>query len=143
MEQSTPNPALNDLDALIGEWDVAVPMLTTARGRVRVERAEGGAFLRLRSEAPAPVPSSTMMIGRDDASGAYTALYHDSRGVSRLYQMGFAGGVWTMWRAAPGFHQRFSGTLSGDGSEIRASWERSEDGSSWALDFDLTYTRTR
>lgn len=52
------------------------------------------------------------------------------------------GDSWRLWRAAPGFHQRFTGRLSEDGQTIRGRWEMSEDGREWRTDFDLTYTRT-
>jgi hypothetical protein len=73
----------------------------------------------------------------------YTVLHYDSRGVSRVYQMSFGERVWKIWRQAPGFSQRFSGMLSDDGDSIRATWEKSRDGSDWEHDFDLIYTKTR
>jgi hypothetical protein len=33
--------------------------------------------------------------------------------------------------------------LSDDGDSIRATWEKSRDGSDWEHDFDLIYTKTR
>ena len=68
--------------------------------------------------------------------------YYDSRGVSRVYHMTFAGRVWRMWREAPGFWQRFTGTLADDGATITAAWEKSPDGVAWEHDFDMIYTRT-
>lgn len=56
--------------------------------------------------------------------------------------MTFNDGVWRMWRDAPGFWQRFSGTGSDDGESIRGTREKSEDGSVWERDFELIYTRT-
>jgi hypothetical protein len=79
------------------------------------------------------------MIGRDDASGAYDVLYSDDRGVSRVYQMSFEAGLWRIWRASPGFHQRFEGRFSPDGQTIEARWDGSPDGETWELDFHLTY----
>ena len=58
--------------------------------------------------------------------------------MSRVYQMTLADGT---WRDAPGFGQRFSGTVSADGGSIRAAWEKSADGSNWEHDFDLVYTK--
>jgi hypothetical protein len=56
--------------------------------------------------------------------------------------MTLSDGVWTQWRdASDPFPQRFVGELSDDGSAIEARWEKAEDGSDWALDFNLTYTR--
>ncbi|TMK78683.1 MAG: hypothetical protein E6G45_05835 [Actinobacteria bacterium] len=68
-------------------------------------------------------------------------LYADARGVSRVYEMSLSDGVWEIWRDAPGFCQRFTGTFSDDGRAIAGYWDRSRDGSSWERDFDLTYTK--
>jgi hypothetical protein len=57
--------------------------------------------------------------------------------------MSFGANVWKIWREAPGFSQRFSATLSDDGTLIMGTWEKSPDGTSWEHDFDLTYTRLR
>jgi hypothetical protein len=70
-------------------------------------------------------------------------LYFDSRAVSRIYQMSLSDGVWKLWREAPSFSQRFTGTFSDDGRIIRDRWEKSTDGSQWEHDFDLTYTKVR
>jgi hypothetical protein len=76
----------------------------------------------------------TTIVGLDDSAGAYSVLYADARGVFRVYQMSLTGGVWKMWREAPGFRQRFVSTFSG-------YWEKSEDGANSEHDFDLSYTR--
>jgi hypothetical protein len=136
-----PNPTLKQLEALVGEWEVEVPQFPGQRGRASFEWLEGGAYLRFHADAPDPAPSATLIISRDDSSEIYTIFHYDSRGVSRVYQMSFAEGLWKMWRQAPGFCQRFSGMLSGDGDSIRGAWEKSPDGSSWEHDFDLIYTR--
>ena len=86
-------------------------------------------------------PNSISVIGRDDSAKAYSLLYFDSRGVSRIYEMSLEDGAWKMWREAPGFSQRFSGSFSENGTTIRGTWEKSNDGSSWEHDFDLTYTK--
>ncbi|MGC5021999.1 hypothetical protein [Micromonospora sp. DT47] len=91
-----------------------------------------------RDNAPFPV---TALIGLDDSADDFTMLYADARGVHRVYRMTFADGQWRMWRAAPGFHQRFVGTLSADGATVDGRWERSTDGHEWDLDFALTYRR--
>ena len=68
-------------------------------------------------------------------------LYSDERGVARIYQMSLEGGVWKMWRDSPGFSQRVTGTISGDGNTITWHGELSYDGSHWEQDLDVTYTR--
>jgi hypothetical protein len=90
--------------------------------------------------ANSPFPTTTI-VGLDDADGSYTQLYADGRGVHRVYRMTFDGRVWKVWREAPGFNQRFTGTFSDDGTVITAAWEMSEDGETWTTDFEVTYTK--
>jgi hypothetical protein len=149
----TQTTALARLEPLVGRWTVRpdVPGLGSAWAEFTWQ--DGGAYLRQDSdieeippEAPqewranAPFPT-TALIGLDDATGEFTMMYADGRGEHRVYRMTFADGVWRIWRAAPGFHQRFTGELSPDGGTIRARWESSEDGTAWATDFTVTYTR--
>ena len=60
----------------------------------------------------------TTIIGLDDFTERFCYVYSDARGVSRVYEMSFD-----------------------DGNTIVARWEKSRDGSSWELDFELTYTK--
>ena len=74
-------------------------------------------------------------------------LVVDTRGVTRLYAMTFAGGVWTLTRESVDFSpldfaQRFTGTFSADGDRIDGSWEKRMPGGAWELDFNLTYTKS-
>jgi hypothetical protein len=71
--------------------------------------------------------------------------YFDSRGVARIYAMGFEDSLWTLLRETPDFTQldfaqRFTGRLSADGHSLAGRWETG-DGVGWSHDFDLTYTR--
>ena len=86
-------------------------------------------------------PRGVMIVGRDESVDTYDVLYCDSRGVSRIYHMSLEGKTWKMWRDAPGFSQRFTGVISDDGNTIAAYFEKSEDGSNWERDFDITYHR--
>jgi hypothetical protein len=152
MNRST---VLRRLDALVGEWEMAAVIggVTIAVARTVFEWIEDGAFLAQRAHpgprtpdmpqewidnSPFPV---TTIIGLDDTAESFTALYSDARGVSRVYTMTLEGNLWTMHRAAPGFHQRFFGTFSDDGKTITARWEGSREGESWELDFHLSYTK--
>jgi hypothetical protein len=58
--------------------------------------------------SPFPVVS---IIGRDDAADELTMLYADGRGVRRVCRWSLDGDTWRMWRDAPGFNQRFTGTF--------------------------------
>lgn len=54
-------------------------------------------------------------------------LYADARGACRVSRMTLSDGVWKIWREAPGFFQRFTATVSGDGKTITGRWEGSRD----------------
>jgi hypothetical protein len=143
-----PNPALKHLAVLIGEWTVEVvfPLAPgeTVRGQATFEWLEGGCFLAQRSSADHPdAPSGLLVTGCDDTTGRCTTLYYDSRGVSRIYETSLRDGVWKQWRDAPGFAQRFTGTLADDGNTIDGTWELSQDGQTWEPDFTGTYRRVR
>jgi hypothetical protein len=139
------NEALSKLDGLVGEWkltmtdawflesrDVEVP------GEATIEWL-GEAFLHLHATFG---DDSTWdwVIGRSDAHEQLTVLYHDDRGVCRVFAMTFADGEWSIERADPDFHQRFVGTVTPD--RIDARFDASEDaGATWRKDFDLIFTR--
>jgi hypothetical protein len=146
--------ALRKLDVLIGRWELE-PMVegrSMGTGHTVFEWLEGGAFVRQTADADTPPDDpewransplpTVVIIGLDDADGTFTVLYSDARDVFRVYRMTLEDGVWRQWRAAPGFHQRFTGAISEDGATITAMWEFSSDGESWRKDFDLVYRRT-
>lgn len=114
---------------------------TGARGSGVLELIEDGAYLTHRWRHLYPAPDATWIIGSDESTETCSALYNDECGVSRVYQMTFDGGVWRFWRNAPGFNQRFTGTLDGASTSIRGSMEMSDDGFTWKHDFDLIYGR--
>jgi hypothetical protein len=139
-----PNPAISQFSAFVGVWqtEASVGGQLIGRGRTVFTWLEGGAFLAQRVEIEDPsFPASIGIIGLDEGNDVYCQLYADSRGVSRIYQMGLKEGVWTLTRQAPGFSQRFVGTFSPDGRGITGRWEKSSDGSNWEHDFDLIYTK--
>jgi hypothetical protein len=152
--QPPPHPGLKALEPLVGDWDVE-PIFagqSIGIGRARFEWMESGAFLVQRSDAEVPADAppewqanspmpTTCVIGLDDTFGVFTMLYADSRSVSRVYQTTLADGRWTIWRNAPGFFQRFTGTFRADGRTIDGAWEFSADGQSWRVDFQLIYRR--
>ncbi|MCL4529406.1 MAG: hypothetical protein M1282_08340 [Chloroflexi bacterium] len=143
---SKPNSALKKLNALVGEWKMeAMKEQFKLEGQTTFQWFEDGAFLLQRSDfKPAELPpAATMIIGGDESSETFGVLYYDSRGVPRILQMSLTDGVWKLWRDAPGFSQRFTGTFSKDGNVITGRWEKSLDGSNWENDFDLTYTKVK
>ena len=137
--------AIDELDPLIGEWELAVdlPGAEDVRGLGTFERF--GGLLLGRSTAPDPVPDSICLIAAEP-DGGYVQHYFDTRGVVRLYVMTFDGHTWTLERTKPDFspldfHQRYVGTLTDNGSVIEGEWQASDDGSTWKRDFGLTHRR--
>ena len=145
--------AMERLEVFIGEWTMEAqfrdPAPTGPSGRSVFERILDGRFLAQRTEVPHPeAPDNLAIIGFDSARDAYTFHYFDSRGVARVYAMGFSGGLWKLLRDAPDFSpldfaQRFTGTFSDDRNTIQGRWEKSFDRPSWELDFDLTYRKVK
>ncbi|WP_070012568.1 hypothetical protein [Streptomyces abyssalis] len=152
MREPVPHAALQQLGVLVGEWDMWALGRRMGPVRSSFTWAQGGTFLLqrtdlvARSSVPAeweghlPFPTVTMT-GYDDSAEGFTTLYADGRGVARVYGTSLDDGVWTMWRAAEGFHQRFTATVDESGGRFTGGWEWSADGTDWERDFDVTYVR--
>jgi hypothetical protein len=144
------DPALGALAPFIGEWDLeptfSFPVPDDVTGRVVFEWMPGGGFLVERWWVSLPeAPDGIAIIGPVEGGG-YVQHYFDSRGIARVYQMGFADGLWTLSRTTADvtpadFLQRYAGRFSADGNAIEGAWEICHDGSTWEKDFDLTYRR--
>lgn len=152
--------ALARLDVFIGEWDLEPRFAAEHLGgdgpagepvvaRSRFAWDLDGGFLVQRSEISIPeAPDGLMVVAPGARAGTYTQHYFDSRGVVRLYAMGFADGVWTLLREEADFspldfRQRFTGTFSADGNVIEGTWEIAHGDGGWEKDFDLVYRRIR
>jgi hypothetical protein len=136
--------ALDQLDALVGTWDMEARhrMIEGAfRGTGVFEWLPGRRFLIHRTEwPPDTVPISIAIIGGGDTPGTWPMHYFDVRGVMRVYQVTFDRGVLRIWRDHPGFSQRFSGMFEDGGRTIRGRWELNEDGT-WKDDLQIVYRR--
>lgn len=138
--------AMGALDVLVGEWQTTLtnawfdlPPGSEQATDTTVSWVGGEAFVLV--EWTSPGGGNTLCLGHSTATDAYWALYHDERGVDRLFSMTFGDGEWGLLRQDPDFHQRFVSTVSFD--RIDGRWEASEDqGATWRKDFDLTFTRT-
>jgi hypothetical protein len=135
------NPALKNMGRLVGKWDIELIFLADPSNKIQGQAVFG--WLEGEAFVIEHFGSSIWIIGPDDSTETYCTLYHDERGVSRVYQMSLRGDTWKLWRNAPGFSQRFEGKLSDDDNTITAHWEKSSDGSTWEYDFDLTYKRVK
>jgi hypothetical protein len=146
-----PNPALQALAILVGDWKMELSNTSflpsssgTVTGQVSLEWLEQGAFLVMHmGSQPLGTPDAIWLISRDTSTPNYIVLYYDNRKVSRVYEMSFSDGTWKMWRNSPDFSQRFEGKVRDDGKTITAHWEKSTNGSSWEHDFDVTYTMVK
>lgn len=149
MSLTTPNPALADIEPLIGTWRMelfAASFLPDPAARVTgsvvIEWIEQGAAVAMRRGDGQHPPAATWIIGRDESNPCYQALYSDRRGVSRVYQMTFNDGYWTMSRTTPELSQRFDAQVQPDGNKITGRWEKSVDGgTTWEHDFNIDYLR--
>lgn len=148
MEPDGRDDRLAALDFFVGEWIEQVEIPNAPPGRTIFEWDLKGSFLIQRAISPLPEYPDGLMIISLTPDG-YLQHYFDSRGVARLYRMSLEGRTWTLYRTEPDFTplefaQRYVGTISGDGNRIEGSWETSyDDGQSWELDFQLSYTRVR
>ncbi len=142
--------SMEQLDVLVGHWrttlrnawflaspEQAVP------GRATVEWL-GEAFVVFRWTMEGDVGSATsemvLVLGRSDSRDCYTALYHDERGVCRVFDMTFDGSSWILSREDPDMFQRFIADVRP--GQISGRWEASEDrGATWRKDFDLYFDR--
>jgi hypothetical protein len=134
--------ALGRLDVLVGEWETDVPGVE-AEGRTTFEWLEGGGFLIQRSTVDRPeFPNAICVIGATGPTGGLQQHYFDSRGVTRVYEMTLADGVWTLFREGPDWPQRYVGELSEDGTAITGRWEAgAELGAPLEHDFDMNFRR--
>jgi len=137
---------LDRLQPLAGQWTVeaffpgAPP--SDERGHTIFQWGPEEAFLIQRWEAPVDAaPDGVAIFAVDERNGELVQHYFDSRGVVRQYATSIEDGVWSLRKLTGGFAQRFRGEFSPDGDTIEAAWEKSDDGSSWELDFDLIYRR--
>jgi hypothetical protein len=99
----------------------------------------GDSFLRLQVEFEGE-PTWEIVFGRSDARDQFVVLYHDERGVQRLFDLTLDEDTWVMSRTDPYFHQRLLGRIEGDRmvGEADASDDR---GDTWRNDFDLIFER--
>ena len=148
MDEADPRVKLEPFEALIGEWTIEMthPMVedTVVRGRATYEWLEGDRFLIQRAVNDHPdFPDSLSVIGVMEGEDDLKMQYFDSRGVHRVYAVGFDGTVLTLERDAPGFAQRVAARLSDDGSNLAGVWQLNEDDQGYRDDLAFTYRRAR
>jgi hypothetical protein len=143
------NPALADLELLVGHWRTELYNAAflpetdnRVRGLVEIDWIEGRSALRMRQSDSKRPPAAVWIVGRDDSEPEYSVFYADDRGVLRTYRMSLKDARWRMWRDTPEFSQRFHALLDPDAQTIRGRWEKSADqGANWEHDFNIDYVR--
>jgi hypothetical protein len=145
------NEALRRLEPLVGDWDVTLThawfldsLDTEIHGSANVEWY-ADAFLLLRGAFPGRTPEEGgsawwMVFARNDPQDAFVALYHDDRGVSRVFDMTSEGAEWTLIREDPDFHQRIVMRLGDDHLDWRA-YASEDEGHTWRKDLDYIFQR--
>jgi hypothetical protein len=135
---------MRNLEPFIGHWTMQA---LGAGGRASFEWLLGGRYVLQRITVDHPeAPDVFAVVGLDDHNGGYLQHYFDSRGVTRLYAMGFDGRELRLSREQPDFTplpfaQRFTGSFEDGGDAIRGRWERANDDGPWELDFELDFQR--
>ncbi len=141
-----PNPALEPLSILIGEWKTVGkhPFMPgkVLHGHTSFKWLEGGAFMIMHSSIEQDeFPEGIAIFGSDNSSEEYSMIYFDERKISRKYISTLKNKIWKWWRNDPEFSQRVICTIADDGNTIVSTGEMSRNGGPWEKDLELTYTR--
>jgi hypothetical protein len=139
-----PNPALEPLRFLVGDWrtEGTHPMLPgeTLSGRTSFSWHEGGAFLIMRSQVDRPkFPDGVAIIGSDGVSGKFAMIYFDERGVSRLLDVTVGDRTVTWRHDDPEFAQSL--TIAAEGDRLVSTGGMSKKGGEWEDDLSQVFTR--
>lgn len=145
-EAKRSNPALKPFEFLIGDWRTTGthPMTGDRQltGRTSFAWHEGGAFLMMRNEVDeAGFPDGVAIIGSDDATGRFSMIYFDERGVSRVMDVTAADDSGTWRHDDSDFAQRL--TIRRDGDRLVSKGLMSERGGPWTNDLSQVFDRLR
>lgn len=102
----------------VGDWKLEITdqwwlddPSTVTTGTAKGEWLDNS-FVRLQTEIDGR-PAWDWVFGRSDARSRFVSLYHDERGVQRLFDLTIDDDMWVMTRADPDFHQRLVGRIEG------------------------------
>src|SRR5262245_21656367 len=106
-------------EVFVGEWSISItnqwwlddPTIVTTGSATGAWL--GDSFVRLQAEIDGK-PTWDFVFGRSDARDGFVALYHDERGVERVFDVTLDDDGWTLARADPDFHQRLLARIDGD-----------------------------
>ena len=152
---------LKSLGRLVGTWSTEAthPAFhgVVVHGSAVIEWLDGQRFLIQRSRVDHPdFPNSISVIGymeqdrvnqganeKQNSEVPLSMHYFDERGVFRIYDAAFDESAWRLKREAPGFSQRFVGTVADNGHTIIGLWQLCEDDVHWRDDLRITYKRNK
>lgn len=144
------NKAMQRFDVLVGSWRATLKHAWFLPEGTEVSGVATGSWHRrcLRRVPVADLRRRRRDAGRDGAghrperrAGTYATLYHDERGVCRIFPTTFDGTTWEMVRKDPDMHQRLVASV--DSGRIVGHADTSENrGGSWRKDFDFVFERT-
>jgi hypothetical protein len=114
-------------------------MDTKVKGFTTIERLHDSFVVIRNSDADAK-PDDIWVIGYSDPQEKYELLYHDQRGVARIFNMTFDGKKMVFWREDNDFFQRVTLEINSDG--LHSVAEASEDhGRTWRKDLEMAYVK--
>ncbi|MBB6549784.1 hypothetical protein [Nonomuraea rubra] len=123
MADKTPNPAMRQLDVLIGTWKVTnlEDGKETDQGTVRFEWLDGGFYLV--QHVDLGVSKSIEYIGYDPETGTLKShLFGQSHEILK-YTWEVDGDTLTIWYGDPGSPARFVGKFNEDRTANTGAWE--------------------
>jgi hypothetical protein len=157
----TPGPEIQRLGALVGRWrsegHIVGEAPVSIKGTDVYEWLPGGFFLVHHVDVmigEQPVQAIEIIGEYDPTTDSFTARAYDNQGnVTIMRARVDDQGVWTFTGGgdiAPAAQPtsatgsgavRSTLTVSPDGRRMAAKWERSDDGTTWQLWMDMTFTR--
>lgn len=141
-----PNPALQPLAFLIGEWSTsgthpAMPGQELP-GTTSFQWGDGGAFLVMRSQTDhKDFPDGIAIFGSDNVLGKITMCWFDERGISRLCNVEASANSVHWHHDDPDFMQRLTITRDPGGNRMTSKGEMAKDGGPWADDLSQEFRR--
>jgi hypothetical protein len=137
------NEALARLAPLIGSWDLTMSDAWFLDSLD--EQVEGNATFEWLEDtyvifrwALGSTPPALSVMGYSDPQEQYHMLYHDDRGVARVFEMELTEERWSWIRRDADFHQRFEGRFEDD-RIVGAAHVSEDEGRTWRKDFDLLF----
>lgn len=141
-----PNPALQPLSFLIGEWSTTGTHPATPGealpGKASFAWGEGGAFLVMRSQIDhEDFPDGIAIFASDNVLNRITLCWFDERGISRLCPVEVRDNAVSWHHDDPAFMQRVTITADATGTQMVSKGEMAKDGGMWSADLSQRFTR--